>query len=70
MTGNEKMVMRRIIELPQFDTGLYEGCRYLMQNGDAFLDIDVVEVAVPRIAFRKVRWHQFTALHNCTTDPD
>jgi hypothetical protein len=54
-----------VIELPEFDTGLYEGFELLMKDGGAMLSIKIAEQPTFRIGFTKVRWHQFTALPNC-----
>ncbi|WP_156935695.1 hypothetical protein [Alkanindiges illinoisensis] len=56
-----------MIKLPIFDTGQYNGCELLMKNGEAKLIIKFLELADFSITFSKVRWHQFTALPNCTT---
>jgi hypothetical protein len=57
-----------VVELPNFDTGEYEGCGFVMSNGGAELTIHIAGQSDFRIAFRKVRWHQFTALPNCTPE--
>jgi len=55
-------------ELPAFDAGQYEGCEFCMYSGDASLLIQVAELGTISIVFRRVRWHQFTALPNCTPE--
>jgi hypothetical protein len=66
--GEDSMGVKAIIELPSFDTSQYEGCEFLMRNADAVLTIAVASLAPIVISFRKVRWHQFTALYNCSPD--
>ena len=56
------------IELPPFDTGQYEGCDLTLSNGNAVLGVHVTDLAPMAIHFSRVRWHQFTALPNCTED--
>ena len=57
-----------MIELPEFDTGLYEGCELHMLNGGALLMVNIAENPSFSIRFNKVRWHQFTALPNCSAE--
>ncbi len=57
-----------VYDLPAFDTGQYEGCEFHMQGGDASLHIRVAEMGILSISFSRVRWHQFTALPNCTAE--
>ena len=57
-----------MIELPEFDTGQYEGCELLMKDGGATLTLKIAEQPDFSISLLKVRWHQFTALPNCTAD--
>ncbi|MBC7751160.1 MAG: hypothetical protein H7Z73_05495 [Candidatus Saccharibacteria bacterium] len=57
-----------IINLPEFDTGQYEGCDFLMTGGNARLVIKFSETPDFIINFDRVRWHQFTALPNCTVE--
>lgn len=56
------------IALPPFDTGQYEDSEFLMFGGDALLSIHVQGLLPLKIAFFRVRWHQFTALYNCTPE--
>jgi hypothetical protein len=56
------------VELPPFDTGQYEGCELTMADGSAALTIRVTGLAPLSIHFNRVRWHQFTALPNCTQE--
>jgi hypothetical protein len=59
---------RAVVTLPSFDTGRYEGSDFLMSGGDALLTIRVTEMPPFKISFFRVRWHQFTALYNCSVD--
>jgi hypothetical protein len=56
------------IELPPFDTGQYEGCELKMTQGNAVLTLHVTDLSSLAIRFSRVRWHQFTALPNCTEE--
>src|SRR5687767_2008168 len=62
------MNSKMIYDLPPFDTGQYEGCEFHMQAGGASLLIHVAELGTLTISFRRVRWHQFTALPNCSLE--
>ena len=55
-----------MIELPEFDTGQYQGFEFLMSDADAILTVNVHGLAPFKIQFRRVRWHEFTAIYNCT----
>ena len=55
-----------VLDLPPFDTGQYEGCDFKMFDGEATLTLRVTDMPLLSIRFNKVRWHQFTALYNCT----
>jgi hypothetical protein len=57
-----------VFDLPPFDTGQYESCEFTMSGGLATLTIHVAELPPLSFRFNKVRWHQFTALYNCTPD--
>ncbi len=57
-----------IITLPKFDTGQYEGCDFLMTQSSARLVIKFSEIPNVSINFDRVRWHQFTALPNCSLE--
>jgi hypothetical protein len=54
-----------VFALPPFDTGQYAGCEFHMASGDATLLVRIDEADPVTIAFRKVRWHRFTAPPNC-----
>lgn len=62
------MAVTTVIDLPEFDTGRYEGCDFLMSDGCATLTLKLAEIANFSIRFDRVRWHQFTVLPNCTTE--
>ncbi len=55
-------------ELPPFDSGQYEGSEFLIRGGGASLKIHVAELGTLSLEFSKDRWHQFTALPNCTAE--
>jgi hypothetical protein len=55
-----------VLTLPAFDTGQYLGSEFLMAEGNAVLTIHVAELPTVIVRFNKVRWHEFTALGNCT----
>ena len=57
-----------MIDLPAFDTGEYEGCEFRMLDGGATLSLSIAERVPFIISFSRVRWHEFTALPNCTPD--
>jgi len=62
------MTTELIIELPQFDTGQYEDCEFIMSGADARLTLHFSELPDFGISFSRVRWHQFTALPNCNAE--
>jgi hypothetical protein len=62
------MTTKLIIELPKFDTGQYEDCEFAMSGGDASLTVLLSELPAFKISFSRVRWHQFTALPNCSPE--
>jgi hypothetical protein len=59
------MAPRTILELPQFDTGQYDGCEFHMVGGDAILKLLLSEHPAFSMQFRRVRWHRYTQLHSC-----
>jgi len=59
------MTTEPIIELPEFDTGQYVDCEFIMSGGDARLTVLLSGLPAFKIGFSRVRWHQFTALPNC-----
>jgi len=60
--------LRAVVLFPAFDTGRYEGSDFLMSRGDAILTVRIAEAPTFQIQFSRVRWHQFTALYNCSAD--
>lgn len=65
MLGIMKTTVKNIIELPEFDTGQYEGCEFHMVGGDASLLLHLAEVPDFEIRFTRLRWHRYTQLHSC-----
>jgi hypothetical protein len=57
-----------IFALPQFGTGQYEDCEFIMSDGDARLTVAFSELPAFRVGFSRARWHQFTALPNCSVE--
>jgi hypothetical protein len=57
-----------VIKLPEFDTGQYEDCEFVMSGGNASLTLRFSELPSFKINFSRVRWHQFTALPNCSVE--
>ncbi|MFO1494400.1 MAG: hypothetical protein U1F26_07060 [Lysobacterales bacterium] len=57
-----------MIELPDFDTGEYEGSEFLIAHGAGKLTIHIVDRKPFVVVFSRIRWHEFTALCNCTKD--
>lgn len=62
------MATDAIIELPKFNTGQYEGFEFQMSQGDANLTLLISELPTIRIIFSRIRWHEFTALPNCSRE--
>ncbi len=59
----------RIVAVPpKFDTGQYEDCDFLASRGDATLRLRFAELIPFEIFFQRVRWHQFIAQPNCTSE--
>jgi hypothetical protein len=56
----------QVAALPKFDTGQYEGCEFVMSGGDARLTIRLSELPAFEVNFYRARWHQFTAMPNCS----
>jgi hypothetical protein len=66
MSEGSPMVVTEIYKLLPFDTGRYEGHEFLMANGNATLAVHVAELSPVKIQFERIRWHEFTALYNCS----
>lgn len=62
------MPVQTVLELPEFDTGEYRGCEFCMSEGDARLTVHTLVRQPFSICFKRVRWHQFTALYNCSAE--
>lgn len=60
--------IRTVFKFPPFDAGRYEGCEFLMSLGDALLTVIVEDLPAIEIVFQRVRWHEFTAVHNCSAE--
>jgi hypothetical protein len=59
--------MKSIIQLGEFDTGLYAGCEFYHADGNGYITVHVDEYGNKTIEFKKIRFHRFTALPNCTS---
>jgi hypothetical protein len=57
-----------VAEFPPFDTDQFEGAEFHMFRGDAQLVVHVAEEPDVVVTFRRVRWHEFTALYNCSPE--
>lgn len=55
-------------DLPPFDTGRYEDSEFLMSAGNGLLTIRVDGMPPIKLSFERVRWHEFTALYNCSPE--
>jgi len=62
------MVIALIYDFPPFDTGQFEDAAFFMANGDAELVVSVAQHDDVVLRFKRVRWHEFTALYNCTAE--
>ena len=57
-----------IYDFPPFDTGRFEGAAFSMSNGDAELVVSVASHDDIVLRFKGARWHEFTALYNCSAE--
>ena len=57
-----------VSEFPPFDTGQYEGAEFRMARGDAQLAVHVAGEPDVVVTFKRIRWHEFTALYNCSPE--
>jgi hypothetical protein len=57
-----------VYELPSFDTDLFSATEFLMSGGNALLLIKVAEQSNILAKFQRVRWKEFNAVYNCSTD--
>ena len=66
--GAHTVKTEQVAALPKFDTGQYEGCEFMMSGGDARLTIRLSELPAFEVNFHRARWHQFTAMPNCSVE--
>jgi hypothetical protein len=57
-----------VYDFPPFDTGLFDAAEFLMSGGNAQLLIKIAEHSNIILQFKHVRWHEFTALFNCSAE--
>jgi len=57
-----------VAEFPRFDTGQFEGAEFLMARGNAELVTHVAGEDDVVVSFARVRWHEFTAVYNCSAE--
>jgi hypothetical protein len=57
-----------VYDFPPFDTGQFEGAAFCMADGDAELVISVAREEDIVLRFKRARWHEFTALYNCSAE--
>jgi hypothetical protein len=57
-----------VYDFPPFDTGLFAAAEFLMLGGNVRLLIKVAEHSDIILEFKRVRWHEFTALYNCSPE--
>jgi hypothetical protein len=62
------MRIELVYDFPPFDTGLFDAAEFLMSGGNARLLIKVAEHSDIILQFKRVRWHEFTALYNCSAE--
>ena len=57
-----------VYDFPPFNTGLFADTEFLLSGGDARLLIKVEEQPNIILRFDRVRWHEFTAMYNCSAE--
>ena len=57
-----------VSELPSFDTGQFEGAEFHMVRGEGQLVVHVAGEPDVVVTFKRIRWHEFTALYNCSPE--
>jgi len=57
-----------IYDFPPFGTGSFECASFTMAKGDAELVVRVAKHDDIVLRFKRARWHQFTALYNCSPE--
>jgi hypothetical protein len=62
------MRVEMIYDFPPFVSGLFDAAEFLMSGGNARLLIKVAEHSDIILQFKRVRWHEFTALYNCSAE--
>jgi hypothetical protein len=62
------MRVARIHDLPNFDTGQFVGARFLMASGSGELTVQVEGMRDIVLSFTRLRWHEFTAVYNCSPE--
>ena len=62
------MPIRVVAEFPPFDTGQFEGAEFHMSKGDASLITHVAGEGDVVVTFKRIRWHEFTAVYNCSSE--
>ena len=62
------MALRLVYDFPGFDTGQFEDAEFLMSQGGAQLTVHIAGDEDVVLLFKRVRWHEFTALYNCSPE--
>lgn len=62
------MRIAQVYDFPPFDTGLLADVEFLLSGGNARLLIKVEEHSDIVLQFNRVRWHEFTAMYNCSPE--
>jgi hypothetical protein len=57
-----------VSEFPPFDTGQFQGAEFHMSQGDASLVTHVAGGDDVVVIFKGIRWHEFTAVYNCSSE--
>jgi hypothetical protein len=57
-----------VAEFPPFDTGQFENAEFHMSEGDAQLVVHVAGADDVIVTFGRIRWHEFTAMYNCSSE--
>ncbi len=57
-----------VYNFPPFDAGLFDEAELTISGGNARLLIRVAEHSNIALQFQRARWHEFTALPNCSAD--
>ncbi len=62
------MPIAAVQELPAFDTGEFAGDTFSLAGGGAELAVHIDGAEDVVLSFTRLRWHEFTALYNCTPE--